>query len=97
MKTIFSPCFYILETYAHGIEVIKENKKSLPEEDNLKEFFKEQLQKRYENGRFILPESSFMSTFDGLNQIAISVKENRIQTKKLDEYLETFSKIKKDF
>tara|TARA_B100000029_G_scaffold116406_1_gene109205 strand:- start:470 stop:2761 length:2292 start_codon:yes stop_codon:yes gene_type:complete len=96
-KLLGRSLFYILETYSQGIEAIIENKKSLPEEGNLKKFFKEELQKRYENGRFILPESSFMSTFDGLDQIAIGIKENRIQTKKLEQYLETFSKIKKNF
>jgi glycerol-3-phosphate O-acyltransferase len=97
-KLLGRSVFYILENYYHGIQIFKEHKKIIPDKDeDIKKFFKTHLQKRLEEGKFLLPESSFMNTFHGLTEIVKSVKEHKIEFKKLDQYLETFEKIKKDF
>ena len=97
-KLLGRSIFYILETYYHGIQIFKEHKNIIPDkDDDIKKFFKTHLQKRLEEGKFLLPESSFMNTFHGLTEIVKSAKEHKIELKKLDQYLETFEKIKKGF
>ena len=91
--------FYILETYYHGLSILKElGPQSLPQENSkLSHFFNKELNKRDPNNLVILPESLFMSAIEGLGEISKNYRDNHFSNESLNSYLKTLQKLKDDY
>ena len=91
--------FYILETYYHGLSILREtNAQTLPKENSkLPSFFKHELKKRSLNNLMILPESIFMSAFEGLGEIAKNYREENLPQEKIISYLTTLQALKSNY
>ncbi|MBG07261.1 MAG: hypothetical protein CME68_00745 [Halobacteriovoraceae bacterium] len=91
--------FYILETYYHGLSILNETKPiNLPKENSkLPSFFKKELKKRASEKLVTLPESQFMSAFEGLTEIGKGHRDQLYPQEKITSTLKILQTLKDNY
>tara|TARA_Y100001954_G_scaffold111015_1_gene120337 strand:- start:6651 stop:8951 length:2301 start_codon:yes stop_codon:yes gene_type:complete len=91
--------FYILETYYHGLSILnKTESHNLPKEDKgFPSFFKKEFNKIESEDLITLPESLFMTAFEGLTEIGKGYRDKSYTHEQITSTLDTLQPIKDNY